>query len=253
MKICETYLQKNGEEKLFKSTYSKKYSEIKNLNTGEFWDEHFVDQTNFDNQDEMTKEKIDAVISCLPKQNSKILDLGIGQAYLEERLFRKKLNYKLYGIDISKNSIKKVSSKFKGDFKQANVFNIEKLYKKNSFDAIVALELIEHIPPQKIFRLYEMIHYLLKPGGVLIITTPTNEGLSNKKTCLPAGMVNPSGHVRDYTVPILEMEFGASGFKIVKRKTFFAFPNKYKLKQTLARILRNRWRPNNILIAARKA
>ncbi|MDO8634294.1 MAG: class I SAM-dependent methyltransferase, partial [archaeon] len=127
-----------------------------------------------------------------------------------------------------------------------------KLFKKNSFDAIVALELIEHIPPKEIFKLYEMICHLLKPGGIFIITTPTNEGLRDKKTCLPAGRENPSGHVRDYTIPILEMELSISGFKILNKKTLFAFQTNYRIKKHVSLFLKNRWRPNNILIAAKK-
>ena len=46
-------------------------------------------------------------------------------------------------------------------------------FKKNSFDAIIASEILEHVYDPKLF----MIKLLeaLKPGGRLIITTPYNE------------------------------------------------------------------------------
>ncbi len=227
--------------RLFKKTYVSISPEINNLNSGKFWNKIFKNNSTFKDQDSMTKEKINTAISFLPAVHSKILDLGIGQGYLEERLKERKLEYKIYGIDISSTSIKRAKRMFKGEFKLGDVMQINKHYKPNSFDAIVALELIEHIPPSKVFPLYSKVKNLLRENGSFIITTPLNEGLRYMTQ-------NPSGHVREYTIPILKTELSLSGFTIREMKVFYAFKTMYLFKNLLARIIKNKWQPNNIAI-----
>lgn len=232
--------------KLFKTTYTSLYPQLKNINTGGFWDKIFASNPTYKDQDMMTKEKIDTVISFLPPKRSIILDLGIGQGYLEERLSEKKLDYKIYGIDISPISIKKSKSMFNGKFKLGDVLDMDKHYKSNFFDAIVALELIEHIPPSKIFSFYTKVRKLLKKNGTFIITTPLNEGLENMKE-------NPSGHVREYAIPILKTELTIAGFAVKKIKTFYAFKTMYRFKKLLTKLNKKRWKPNNVAILCVKS
>lgn len=243
--LRNVYLKKK-ELKLLKYTYSKKYPEIKDVNTGKFWNEKFSAPSSFKEQDEMTKEKINTVISFIPKKTIRLLDLGIGQGYIEERLKDLNINYELHGIDISSIAIKKAKDSFNGIFKMENIFQIDKLYKKNYFDTIIALELLEHIPPSKIFTFYKKVHSLLKNKGTFIISVPINEGLRFMKN-------NPSGHIREYTILILEAEFSLAGFKILEKKTLYAFKNYYRLKNLLIKVLKNRWKPNNVIIKAVKS
>ena len=44
----------------------------------------------------------------------------------------------------------------------------------NSFDAVIAVEVYEHLPPEKCPVLLENIKKLLKPGGIAVITVPTH-------------------------------------------------------------------------------
>lgn len=233
------------QDQLFMDTYSLKYSEIKNLNTETFWDKIFEQTTFCKDQDPMTLEKIEQVISYIPKNTMRLLDVGIGQGYVEERLKKLNLDFELYGVDISKESVKKVKNNFKGIFLLDDVHNIDKQFKKNYFDAVIALELIEHIPASKIFSLLRKIHSLLNKNGTFIISTPLNEDLRNMKD-------NPNGHVRNYTIPILETELELSGFKTLDTRTFFAFKDFYLIKKLFAKILKNRWKPNNVVIKAIK-
>lgn len=230
----------------FKSLYVKSYPEIKNLNTGIFWNTRFKNQSGYKDQDKMTKEKINTVISFIPENARKILDLGIGQGYLEDRL--KQLNitkYILYGIDVSSQAIHDAKINFKGQFIKDDVFNINKHCQENYFDAIITLELLEHISPSKTFSFYEKVYSLLKKNGVFICSIPLNEELRFMNN-------NPSGHVRDYTIPIIETELMLSGFTVEEKKSFFAFKNLYNIKNLLSKILVNLWKPNNVVIRAVK-
>lgn len=42
-----------------------------------------------------------------------------------------------------------------------------------TFDTIVALAVIEHIPVADVFSIFRLLRSKLKPGGVLLLTTPT--------------------------------------------------------------------------------
>ncbi len=235
---------KNGDKILFKELYKNTLPEIKNINSGKFWNEHFDYELSLQNQDRMTKEKIQKVKSFIPQKKLKVLDLGFGQGYIEELLSASK-EYQLYGIDISSTAVKRAKKKFKGKFITGDISQIQKIYKKNSFDVLLALELIEHISPKKIFSFYKTLHGLLKPGGVLIISTPLNEDLRHKK-------INPSGHVRDYQPAVIKMEQELSGFKILESQKFYAFDKAYELKRLLTKVFPNHWKPNNIVVKAQK-
>lgn len=236
-------LRKNS--KGFLNTYNSKYPEIKNINSKSFWNQHFNTELSLSNQDKMTLEKISRIVSHLPNKKLKILDLGFGQGYLEEKLKSSKRKYELHGIDISDTAVKRATMKFNGTFIRSDISRIEKIYKKETFDVIVAIELIEHIPPKKIFKFYNSIHSLLKKGGVLIISTPLNEGLRNKTD-------NPSGHVRDYQPPVIKMELELSGFKLLKAHQLYAFRKNYILKSFLVKVFPFLKKPNNIVVKAVK-
>ena len=229
----------------FRKSYSDEHPEIKANNSNRFWNAKFKTLAKFKDLDWMTKDKINTIIKFLPKENSRILDLGIGQGYLEQRLQEIGGNYELYGIDISEKAIARLKRKFKGKFKNGDVLKIKNFYKKNYFDAIVAIELIEHISPRKVFRFYKDIRSLLKPAGIFILSTPLNENLRYMKE-------NPSSHVREYTKPIIVAELKLSGFKVLEERYFFAFKNLYSIKKILTKLFPDRWGANNVVIKAVK-
>ena len=231
--------------KNFKKTYSSKYPEIKAVNTNVFWNEKFKEPQNYDSLDLMTKEKIDTIISFLPNRKTRILDLGVGQGYLEQRLQEIGRGYELYGIDISEKAIARLNETFKGSFNVGDVLEIKSYYKNNYFDVIVAVELTEHISPRKILSFFRDIHGLLKPSGIFILSTPLNEKLRLMKE-------NPSSHVREYTYQIINAELKVSGFKILEGRYFFAFKNLYSIKKIIAKLFPNWWEPNNVVVRAVK-
>ncbi|MBE2280132.1 MAG: class I SAM-dependent methyltransferase [Ignavibacteriaceae bacterium] len=119
-----------------------------------------------------------------------VLDIGCGSAWLAKELLPK--NYSVFSTDISLVNVKKARAvnQSGSHFGVVNdSFNLP--YKENSFDYIVASEIIEHIPDPAAF-VAELIR-VLKKEGRLIITTPYKEVLSyslcihcNKKTPLHA-------------------------------------------------------------------
>jgi len=225
-----------------KGTYNLKYAEIKNLNSSSFWNKRLSDKTYLEKQDGMTKDRIKIAFSFLPRKSKKILDIGAGNGFIEELLSQKDIE--IFGNDISSVSVKNLKSKFDGRFRKESIYDMK--YPGKSFDAIFALEILEHVPPSKIFDLLTKIKRILRKEGCFIVSIPTNEGLEKMKN-------NPSGHVRTYTENLIRAELKIAGFKIIRLKTLYAFKNFYIFKKISSKLLRNKWKPNNIVLLAKIA
>lgn len=224
-----------------KNTYNSNYAEIKNFNTPSFWNKRLSDKTSLGKQDGMTKDRVKTAFKFFPKNAKKILDIGTGYGFVEELLSYNK-NIKIFGNDISGVAIKILKNKFIGKFRKESIYNMK--YSKDFFDVIFMLEILEHIVPSKTFKVLEKVKSILNKDGSLIISVPTNEGLNKMKN-------NPNGHTRAYTENLIRSELKIAGFKIFKLKTLYAFKNFYNLKKISAKILRKRWKPNNIVILAK--
>lgn len=234
-------LARDGKLDDLKKTYSRTFPEIKDLNTPKFWDEIHKEDISLDGQDGMTRDRINTAVKFIPNGKIKLLDIGAGVGFVEE-LINKNRNISIHANDFSKTSVNILKRKFRGNFSIQSIYNLK--YPKNYFNVILVLEVLEHIPPSRLFKILESISKLLKKDGVLIVSVPMNEGLENMTS-------NPSGHVRMYTQDLIKAELIIAGFKTVKQETFFAFPSLYFLKTLMAKLTKRK-HPNNIIVKAIK-
>ena len=224
-----------------RKTYTIKYAEIKNLNTSSFWNKKVSDKTSWEKQDGMTRDRVKTAFKFLPSSVKKVLDIGAGNGFVEELLTQNK-NIRIFGNDISSAAVKNLKKKFKGEFRKESIYKMK--FPKKTFDAIFVLEVLEHIPPSKVFNVLNKVREILRKKGSFIISVPTNEGLERKKD-------NLNGHVRIYTENLIRAELKIAGFKILKLRTLYAFKNFYTFKKISSRFLKNRWQPNNMVILAK--
>lgn len=91
-----------------------------------------------------------------------------------------------------------------------------------TFEFVSAFDVIEHLPSPS--DLLVEAHRLLKPGGILVVSTPNTANLRNRIRHLFGASPHPdaigtwyerpfSGHVREYTSGELEEMFGRAGFQ----------------------------------------
>ncbi|MEK7160148.1 MAG: class I SAM-dependent methyltransferase [Patescibacteria group bacterium] len=223
-----------------KLLYDKSLPEISDLNTSNFWNERIQKQIDYAPEDGMTRDRINIAYQYIPKTAKRILDIGAGYGYIE-RLISKNKTIEIYGNDISENAINNLTKKFKGNFKLESIYKMK--YEPNSFDTVFMLEVLEHIPPSKTFKVLKDVKKILKKNGCLILSVPTSEGLERMSD-------NPNGHVRMYTKDLIKAELEIAGFKILEIKTLYAFKNFYFIKNLISKIFKNRWEPNDIVIKA---
>ena len=172
---------------------------------------------------------LDQAIRFLKKSNpSLVLDIGCGDGKSTQEL--DKHFEKVIGIDYSPKAIS-FAQAFSPQITFLNVNIVEdKIIQKG--EAALCMEVIEHIPPNKLPEFIKAISKLLKPGSTLVITTPT--------TLLKI----PKKHYQHFTEEkislLLEKDF-------IKRKVIYhQKKNIHLLFFILRGILTNRWYNVNI-------
>jgi cyclopropane fatty-acyl-phospholipid synthase-like methyltransferase len=105
-----------------------------------------------------------------PGTGARILDIGCGTGhflyYLEKKGYTDFL-----GIDISPQQVDFCRKNVSKSVEQADAFEFLK-EKKNTYDAIVANDLLEHIPKEEIVKFLKRVNAALKDEGVFLIRTP---------------------------------------------------------------------------------
>lgn len=155
------------------------------------------------------------VRNSLPK-GACILDVGCGRGLIGALLSA--YGYKLYGIDIVEELGRIVLER---GYSGYIVHNIENgvPFPDESFDGVLALDIIEHIWDTDKFL--DEIHRVLRPAGLLVITTPNLCFLGNLFLIL-LGYQLPSvefrkshedaGHVNYYSPHALRLQLLQHGF-----------------------------------------
>lgn len=133
----------------------------------DFYDRHYSNYFDY----EGNKRYVDYLLLKLKDvsfiKDQKVLDAGCGVGLLGS-ILKERYKLNVYGIDKSKEAIKKASAS--GIF--ARNSNVEKIwpYKSNNFDMVISQQVIEHLINPDFF--IEEAKRVLKKGGLLIITTP---------------------------------------------------------------------------------
>ncbi len=121
--------------------------------------------------------RFSTVIALSERVNGKILDIGCADGVFTNEIAKKTKAKKVIGIDVLKSSVdwaKKHWSKKKNlSFKVGNAHELT--YPDNSFGAVYALEVLEHVPePLKVLK---EVKRVLAPQGYAIFLVPSDNKL----------------------------------------------------------------------------
>ena len=149
---------------------------------------------------------------------AKIADLAAGEGAFSVKL--KELGHDVRAIDASSENWKvdDIPLELKdldGEFASSLVAD------NGSFDAVAAIEIVEHL--ENPFRFIRECAGLLKPGGLLFLTTPNVEAVNSRLIFLYTGRLNAFGAYETvrpaHITPIfkwkLEMMLDEAGFETV--------------------------------------
>lgn len=138
-----------------------------------------------------------------------IVDIGSSFGWLEKEILKIDKSIKIVGIEPDENAVN-FSNKNIKDAKFL-VGDALKLPIKNNFaDIAILFDVIEHVPKNKEINSLNEVHRILKPKGLLFLSTPNSNFFMN--------LLDPAfyfGH-RHYKLEKLKKIFKKTGFKIIK-------------------------------------
>lgn len=191
-------------------------------------------KTIFYQNDSRIKTALSFLDDCVGK-NMKVLDVGCynGEiAVLIRDIIGK--GCEMHGIDIAENTI--TEAKKKGILAKKANLNDSIDFSDNTFDLIFAGEIIEHIYDTDLF--VSELKRVLKPDGILIITTPNFLSFGRRLLYLlgvgifmEASLSYPeipeaAGHIRFFTKKLLVDYLSENDFSLVKYSSDTVnFPN----------------------------
>lgn len=143
-------------------------------------------------------------------RGKQVLDIGCGFGWFEVWALRH-LVKTIHGIEIEKKKLKNIRTI--GDKRlKSKVGNAIKIpYPDNYFDTVTSWDVIEHIPPHTESKMFQEINRVLKPGGILYISTPYDHWIS--KALDPAWWLMAHRH---YNLDDFKKLAKKNGFYLVK-------------------------------------
>ena len=144
-----------------------------------------------------------------------VCDYGCGAGFLLKRLVER---CKAAGIDYTQANLTKCAEVI-GEHN--NLMGLHHISEAESmgetFDVIYFVETIEHLLDGHIEPTMKNLRHLLKPGGIIICTTPNDEDLSEQEVFCPVTRktFHRYQHVRSFTKESLCNEFERHGFSSV--------------------------------------
>jgi len=145
-----------------------------------------------------------------------VLDYGCGVGYLMPHLCA--IAPEVYGADPSVESIARTNERLAGARSFKGAYLIDELRTQGkTFDAILSVEVVEHLKDDVLNDVLSDVRGLLAPDGVAIFSTPNNEDLSkNMIICPPTGEIfHRWQHVRSWNRETLPARLRSAGYEVI--------------------------------------
>lgn len=141
------------------------------------------------------------------RQHNRLLDVGFGAGALLQAATQE--GWTTYGVERSSVAVEQGRRHELGDLQVCDFLCAP--YDTGFFDVICMLELIEHlIDPMPFLQQAER---LLRPGGLLYLTTPNAAGLNGRLLGTAWSVVAPPEHVQLFSLPSMLRTLRGAGFK----------------------------------------
>lgn len=158
--------------------------------------------------------------------NADILDAGAGFGQYTYWLHSKSWLYNILAVDVKEEQVEDCNNFFRSIDAKHVLFRVEdltKFRKENSFDLILSVDVMEHILED--VTVFENFHHSLKPGGMLLISTPSDQGGSDVHGEGDTSFIEE--HVRDgYNIQEIQDKLKKAGFSKIEARYSYGSPGK---------------------------
>lgn len=207
-------------------------------NSPSLWNNLLQDDAYLRDQNLLVKDRINKAFSWL--SGRRILNIGTGQGYFEKSYILKVKNDLYVGIDISTEGLKNLKEIITN---RVNASITSLPFKNESFDLLICMEVLEHLPKSSINLVFNEMKRILTEQGKMIISVPIYE---------PVSLVDhPVGHMRKYTIKEIMAELKDSDIKIISSYEIYAFNRFRFILSLISRIFSFR-RPSVVILLCQK-
>lgn len=160
------------------------------------------------------------------KSEANILDAGAGFGQYTYWLNQRNKNWKITSIDVKEEQVADCNNFFHAigsENVRFEVGDLTKYVKPNAYDLVVCVDVMEHILED--VQVFKNINASLKPGGMLLISTPSDQGGSDVHGNEESSFIEE--HVRDgYNIKEIEDKLRSAGFTKVEARYQYGTPGK---------------------------
>lgn len=166
-----------------------------------------------------------------PQLAGRVVDYGAGTGFLLEELLA--AGVQCGAVEFGDDVVDALSARFANRKGFLGARNNDDLAEwRGTFDAAFLLEVVEHLYDQELHTCLTTVRSLLKPGGLLIVTTPNEEDRSKNFICSPESglLFHRFQHVRSWSETSLGDALAGVGFQVLQigATDFSAHPLAYK-------------------------
>jgi 2-polyprenyl-3-methyl-5-hydroxy-6-metoxy-1,4-benzoquinol methylase len=152
-----------------------------------------------------------------PLEGRYVLDYGAGPGYLVEQLLR--CGAYVSAVEYSEQCVADLNRRFRCDrfWESAELFDGRRLpWEDHRFDIVCCLETIEHLLPEHLNAVLRELLRVVRPGGIVLLTTPNAEDLRAQTVFCPqcCHEFHRWQHLRRWTPQSLEQRLTQLGYQV---------------------------------------
>jgi SAM-dependent methyltransferase len=156
---------------------------------------------------------------------AEILDAGAGFGQYTWRMASMNRGWKISAIDIKEEQVADCNRFFSqaglSDRVLYSTGDLTSFYGPPRYDLILSVDVMEHIEEDT--KVFQIFFDTLKPGGILLISTPSDKGGSDVHDAGDSSFIDE--HVRDgYNIDAITQTLGQIGFSSVKASYTYGCP-----------------------------
>lgn len=175
--------------------------------------DHYYDVANF-NLPKAAEISLQKMVDSFAgfRQTGNLVDIGFGEGGMLS--VAEKNGWKCFGTELSPQSLKYGAER---GWTVSSDADSDERFPKNGFDVVTMVELIEHVPNPDFF--FETAHKLLRPTGLLFLTTPNNNSINQRWLGADWSVIAPPEHITIYSPNGMRKALQRNGFALTTIKT----------------------------------